>query len=216
VITVAVFDLDGILVDSEQVWDDARRSLATERGIAWPEEATHAMIGMSSPEWSRYMHEEVGLPESPEEVNREVVAWMERLYRAELPVIDGAVEAVRRVGAELRLGLASSSNRPIIDLVLELTGLGDAFEATVSSEEVGRGKPAPDVYLEALRRLGATGAEAAAIEDSHSGIRAAHVAGMRVVAIPNPHFPPDAEALALADVVLDSIEALTAEVVRGS
>jgi HAD superfamily hydrolase (TIGR01509 family) len=216
VISVAVFDLDGILVDSEQVWDDARRELAAERGIAWPEGATHAMIGMSSPEWSRYMHEEVGLPEPPEEVNREVVAWMERLYRAELPVIGGAVDAVRRVGAELRLGLASSSNRPIIDLVLELTGLGDAFETTVSSEEVARGKPAPDVYLEALRRLGATGAEAAAIEDSHSGIRSAHAAGMRVVAIPNPHFPPDPEALALADVVLASIGELSTDAVRGS
>jgi HAD superfamily hydrolase (TIGR01509 family) len=214
VISVAVFDLDGILVDSEQVWDDARRSLAAARGIPWPEEATHAMIGMSSPEWSRYMHEQVGLPESPEEINREVVAWMERLYRAELPVIDGAVDAVRRLGGELRLGLASSSNRPVIDLVLELTGLADAFEATVSSEEVGRGKPAPDVYLEALRRLGVGGSEAVAIEDSHSGIRAAHAAGMRVVAIPNPHFPPDAEALALADVVLESIAELSTDVVR--
>jgi HAD superfamily hydrolase (TIGR01509 family) len=214
VISVAVFDLDGILVDSEQVWDDARRSLAADRGIPWPEEATHAMIGMSSPEWSRYMHEQVGLPEPPEEINREVVAWMERLYRAELPVIDGAVDAVRRLGGELRLGLASSSNRPVIDLVLELTGLADAFEATVSSEEVGRGKPAPDVYLEALRRLGVGGSEAVAIEDSHSGIRSAHAAGMRVVAIPNPHFPPDAEALALADVVLESIAELSTDVVR--
>jgi HAD superfamily hydrolase (TIGR01509 family) len=216
VISVAVFDLDGVLVDSEQVWDDARRSLAAERGIPWPDGATQAMIGMSSPEWSRFMHETVGLPEPAEEINREVVAWMMRLYRERLPAIDGAVDAVRLIGEAFRLGLASSSNRPIIDLVLELTGLGDAFEATVSSEEVARGKPAPDVYLEALRRLGATGAEAAAIEDSHSGIRSAHAAGMRVVAIPNPHFPPDADALALADAVLDSIAALTPAVVRGS
>lgn len=215
-ISVAVFDLDGVLVDSEQVWDDARRSLAAERGIPWPDGATQAMIGMSSPEWSRFMHETVGLPEPAEEINREVVAWMMRLYRERLPAIDGAVDAVRLIGEAFRLGLASSSNRPIIDLVLELTGLGDAFEATVSSEEVARGKPAPDVYLEALRRLGATGAEAAAIEDSHSGIRSAHAAGMRVVAIPNPHFPPDADALALADAVLDSIAALTPAVVRGS
>jgi beta-phosphoglucomutase-like phosphatase (HAD superfamily) len=214
VISVVVFDLDGILVDSEQVWDDARRALAAERGINWPAEATHAMIGMSSPEWSRYMHEAVGLPEPREAINGEVVAWMERLYRAELPVIDGAPAAVRRMGEAFRLGLASSSNRPIIELVLELTGLGDAFEATVSSEEVARGKPAPDVYLEALRRLGVSGSEAAAVEDSHSGIRSAHAAGMRVVAIPNPHFPPDAEALALADTVLDSIVELSTEVVR--
>jgi HAD superfamily hydrolase (TIGR01509 family) len=216
VISVVVFDLDGVLVDSEQVWDEARRSLAAERGIAWPPQATRAMMGMSSPEWTRYMHEDVGLPEPPEEIGREIVGYLERLYRAELPLIPGAVEAVRRMADAFRLGLASSSNRPLIDLVLELTELAPLFEATVSSEEVGRGKPAPDVYLEALRRLDASGADAAAIEDSHNGIRAAHAAGMRVVAVPNPHFPPDGEALALADVTLDEIGALTADVVRGS
>jgi HAD superfamily hydrolase (TIGR01509 family) len=162
------------------------------------------------------MHEAVGLPEPPEEINDEVVAHLEGLYRADLPLIPGAVEAVRRMSDAFRLGLASSSNRPLIDLVLELTGLTPLFEATVSSEEVGRGKPAPDVYLEALRRLDVSGADAAAIEDSHNGIRAASTAGMRVVAIPNPHFPPDAEALALADVTLEDIDALAAEIVRGS
>jgi HAD superfamily hydrolase (TIGR01509 family) len=216
VISVVVFDLDGVLVDSEQVWDEARRSLAAERGIAWPPQATRAMMGMSSPEWTRYMHEEVGLPEPPEEIGREIVDYLERLYRTELPLIPGAVEAVRRMGDAFRLGLASSSNRPLIDLVLELTELAPLFEATVSSEEVGRGKPAPDVYLEALRRLDVSGADAAAIEDSHNGIRAASAAGMRVVAVPNPHFPPDGEALALADVTLEEIAALTADVVRGS
>jgi HAD superfamily hydrolase (TIGR01509 family) len=216
VISVVVFDLDGVIVDSEQVWDEARRALAAERGVPWPAEATRAMMGMSSPEWTRYMHEEVGLPEPEEEIGREIVGYLERLYRAELPLISGAVDAVRRMGDTFRLGLASSSNRPLIDLVLELTALAPLFEATVSSEEVGRGKPAPDVYLEALRRMGVSGADAAAVEDSHNGIRAAHAAGMRVVAIPNPHFPPDAEALALADVALDDIDALTAEIIRGS
>jgi HAD superfamily hydrolase (TIGR01509 family) len=216
VISVVVFDLDGVLVDSEQVWDEARRSLAAERGVPWPAQATRAMMGMSSPEWTRYMHEDVGLPEPPEEIGREIVGYLERLYRAELPLIPGAVEAVRRMGETFRLGLASSSNRPLIDLVLELTELTPLFEATVSSEEVGRGKPAPDVYLEALRRMEVSGADAAAIEDSHNGIRAAHAAGMRVVAVPNPHFPPDGEALALADVTLDDIAALTADVVRDS
>jgi HAD superfamily hydrolase (TIGR01509 family) len=216
VISVVVFDLDGVIVDSEHVWDEARRALAAERGVAWPEEATRAMMGMSSPEWTRYMHESVGIPEPEEEIGREIVGYLERLYRSELPLIPGAVEAVRRMADAFRLGLASSSNRELIDLVLELTELAPLFEATVSSEEVGRGKPAPDVYLEALRRMDISGADAAAIEDSHNGIRAAHAAGMRVVAIPNPHFPPDAEALALADVTLESIDALTADVVRGS
>jgi HAD superfamily hydrolase (TIGR01509 family) len=216
VIEAVVFDLDGVLVDSEKVWDDARRELAAERGVPWPEDATRAMMGMSSPEWSRYMHEAIGLPEPAAEINREVVAWMKRLYRRELPVIPGALEAVRRTAASFRLGLASSSNRPLIDLVLELTGLAPCFEATVSSEEVARGKPAPDVYLEAARRLGHEPARCAAVEDSSNGLRAAHAAGMRVLAFPNAHYPPAPDALALADVVVTSLSELTPELVRAA
>jgi HAD superfamily hydrolase (TIGR01509 family) len=171
-------------------------------------------MGMSSPEWSRYMHEHVGLPESPEEIAAEVVERMAQRYRDELPLIDGAVDAVERLGARWPLGVASSSNRPLIDLVLELSGLGRFFRATVSSEEVARGKPAPDVYLEACRRLGVAPAQAAAVEDSHAGIGSAKAAGMRVIAIPNPSFPPGDDALAQADLVLASLAALTVESVQ--
>ena len=174
------------------------------------------MMGMSSPEWSRYMHEHVGLPESPDEIAAEVVELMIERYRERLPLIDGAVEAVERLAARWPLGLASSSNRPLIDLVLELSGLAPLFRATVSSEEVARGKPAPDVYLEACRRLGVEPTRAAAIEDSHAGIGSARAAGMRVVAIPNPSYPPGDEALADADVVLGSLAELTPEAVDGS
>jgi HAD superfamily hydrolase (TIGR01509 family) len=211
-----IFDLDGVLVDSEAAWDQARRDLVDEVGRAWVPGATKAMMGMSSGEWSRYVRDELGVPRSLDEINAAVVENIERQYREALPLIPGAADAVRRLAERWPLGLASSSNRPIIDLVLEQSGLTRCFAATVSSEEVGRGKPAPDVYLEALRRMGVSGADAAAVEDSHNGIRAAHAAGMRVVAIPNPHFPPDAEALALADVALDDIDALTAEIIRGS
>ena len=155
VIEAVVFDLDGVLLDTEEVWDEARRQIAAERGGRWPEDAQQAMMGMSSPEWSRYMHDVVGLTEPPEEISAEVVARLEALYRERLPLIDGAIEAVRRIGSARPLAIASSSNRPLIDLFLELTGTGDLFRATVSSEEVARGKPAPDVYLEAARRLGA-------------------------------------------------------------
>jgi HAD superfamily hydrolase (TIGR01509 family) len=170
------------------------------------------MMGMSAPEWSRYMHDVIGLREPPEEINRLVVARMEALYRERLPLLDGAVEAVQRLAARWPLGLASSSNRPLIDLALELSGLAQYFRVTVSSEEVARGKPAPGVYLEAARRLGADPRESAAIEDSHNGILAAKRAGMVVVAVPNRRFPPGEEALAEADAVVDSLHELTPEV----
>jgi HAD superfamily hydrolase (TIGR01509 family) len=213
-IDAVVFDLDGLLIQTEEIWNEVREVLARERGGRYDGEAQRAMMGMSSPEWSRYMHEHVGLPEPPEEIAAEVIERMAARYREELPLIDGAVEAVERIAARWPLGLASSSNRPLIDLVLELSRLGRFFQVTVSSEEVARGKPAPDVYLEACRRLGCEPTRAAAVEDSHAGIGAAKAAGMRVIAIPNPSFPPGDEALAQADVVLHSPAELTPEVVE--
>jgi HAD superfamily hydrolase (TIGR01509 family) len=212
-IDAVVFDLDGVIVDSEQVWDDVREGLARERGGRWHSGAQRDMMGMSSLEWSRYMHDVIGLRESPEEINEEVVVRLIARYREQLPLVPGAAEAVRRLGARWPLGLASSSNRPVIDAVLELSGLAPFFRVTVSSEEVGRGKPAPDVYLEAARRLGVEPARSAAVEDSTNGIRSARSAGMRVVAIPNPTYPPQPEALAEADAVLESIELLDPEAI---
>ena len=211
-----VFDMDGVLVDSEEIWDEARRTLALEHGLAWPESAQRDMMGMSSPEWSRYMHERVGLAESPEKISAEVVRRLEDLYWQHLPLLEGAAQAVERMARRFRLGLASSSNRPIIELVLELAAIADEFEVTVSSEEVERGKPAPDVYLEALRRMKVAPARAAAVEDSTNGLLSAHAAGMLVVAVPNPVFPPRADALAVADIVLASLSELTPETLLGS
>jgi HAD superfamily hydrolase (TIGR01509 family) len=214
-IEAVVFDLDGVLLDTEEVWNEVRRQLVEERGGRWHEGAQRAMMGMSSREWSRYMHEELGVPDPPEEISAEVVRRLETLYRQRLPLIPGTVEAVRRIGAHWPLAIASSSNRPLIDLFLELTGTGDLFRATVSSEEVPRGKPAPDVYLEAARRLAVEPARCAAIEDSENGIRSAAAAGMRVIAIPNAAFPPSDEALKIAAAVLGSLDELTPEVVEG-
>jgi HAD superfamily hydrolase (TIGR01509 family) len=166
-------------------------------------------MGMSSNEWSAYLAEDLGVPRTAEQVNADVVALMAARYREHLPLIPGAVEAVERLAGSFTLGVASSSNRELIDLVLELSGLGRFFRATVSSEEVPRGKPAPDVYLDACRRLGIEPAKAAAVEDSHSGIASAKAAGMRVIAIPNPSYPPDDEALVLADATLGSLDELT-------
>jgi HAD superfamily hydrolase (TIGR01509 family) len=214
-IEAVVFDLDGVIIDSEELWDEARESLARERGGRWSEQAQADMMGMSSTEWSRYMHEVVGLPEPPEEINREVVRRMLARYSEHLPLIDGAGEAVKRLAADWPLGVASSSNRELIDHVLDLSGLAAYFKVTVSSEEVDRGKPAPDVYLEAAYRLGVEPSHSVAIEDSASGIRSAHAAGMHVVAIPNRAFPPPTDVLALASVILESIKELDPEVVRG-
>ena len=213
-IQAVVFDLDGVIVDSEQVWDEVREALVRERGGRWSESAQSDMMGMSSPEWSRYLHEELGLQEPPGEINDEVVRRMLVRYSEELPLLEGAVAAVRRLALDFRLAVASSSNRPLIDAVLEHARITALFEATVSSEEVARGKPAPDVYLEAARRLGVAPSRCAAVEDSSNGLRSAHAAGMRVVAFPNRRYPPAADALALADLVLDSLDELDADTIE--
>lgn len=212
-IEAVVFDLDGILIDSEHVWDEVRRELAEERGGRWNESASRDMMGMSSLEWSRYMRDVIGLTEEPGEISAEVVRRLEERYRRELPLIAGAEQAVERVAECWPLALASSSNRELIDLVLESSGLGRYFEASVSSEEVARGKPAPDVFLEAAHRLGAEPTRCAALEDSENGILAAKGAGMRTIAIPNPKYPPHDDALAAADAVLATIEDLSPSVV---
>ena len=207
-VAAVVFDLDGVLVDSEQAWDEARRTLVAQRGGTWRESATRAMLGMSAPEWSRYVVEELGVPMAPAEVDAAVVDELLAGYGRRLPVLPDARAAVERISGAYPLGLASSSNRRVIDVVLRELGVAERFAATVSSEEVGRGKPAPDVYLEAARRLGVDPRRAAAVEDSRNGILSARAAGMRVVAIPNCAFPPGAEALASADVLLGSIHDL--------
>ena len=214
-IEAVVFDLDGVILETEEVWDEVREELARERGGRYDERAQRAMMGMSSREWSRFMHDELGVPDPPEEISAEVVRRMIARYRERLPLIPGAREAVERLAARWPLAVASSSNRELIDAALELSGLAPFFRVTVSSEEVARGKPAPDVYLEAARQLEVEAGRCAAVEDSHNGIRSARAAGMRVIAIPNPSFPPDEDALAQADAVLESIEELGPAVLLG-
>ena len=209
-----IFDLDGVLVDSERLWNDAKEAFTRAAGGRWRDDAPHAMIGMSSPQWSAYIRDELGVERAAEEINTQVVARMERLYRERLPLLPGAVETVRALQARWPLGLASSANREIIDLVLELSGLLDAFRATVSSEEVGRGKPAPDVYLEGARRLGIDPDRCVAIEDSASGIRSADAAGMAVIAVPNPDYPPGPDALELAATSVESVADVTPALVE--
>jgi HAD superfamily hydrolase (TIGR01509 family) len=210
-----VFDLDGVLLQSEEVWDAVRERYVRERGGRYDEDVQRAMMGMSAPEWSRFLHEEAHVPDDPDEINSEVVRRMLEAYERDLPLLPGADAAVQRAAAAFPLGLASSSNRAIFEEVLELAGIAACFRATVSSEEVPLGKPAPDVYFEAAARLGVAPERCTAVEDSHAGIRSAKSAGMRVVAIPNAAYPPDEEALEQADAVVRSLDELTVDVLNG-
>jgi HAD superfamily hydrolase (TIGR01509 family) len=209
-----VFDLDGVLIDSEERWNEARESLVRERGGTWTDDASRAMMGMSSTEWSAYLRDELGVDMEPEAISREVVDRMTAGYRDDVPLLPGAVEAVRELAGRWTLGLASSANREIIELVLDEAGLAECFAAVVSSEEVERGKPAPDVYVEAARRLGVAPEGCVAIEDSTNGLRSAHAAGMAVIAVPNAAFPPDDDAVELAAAVVGSVGEIAPDVVE--
>ena len=191
-IRAVIFDLDGLLLDSESAWDGGRRALVAEHGLDWPDGATRAMMGMSSPEWSRYVRDELGVPLDPGEIS-------DARRGARARDLRGAAAAAARRGGRGRADRGALAARA--RLVVEPRGdrdgdgdvrLGDVFRAWVSSEEVGRGKPAPDVFLEAARRIGVDPADGAGIEDSHNGILAARAAGLRVIAIPNHEFPPGA------------------------
>jgi HAD superfamily hydrolase (TIGR01509 family) len=212
-ISAIVLDLDGVVVDTEEVWDRERRAYVAAHGGTWTEAATRAMQGMSSAEWSAYLVDELGAGGDPPEVSRAVAGLVVAEVQRELPLLPGAVRAVNALAGAYPLGLASSANREVIDAVLDGAGIADRFAATVSSEEVERGKPEPDVYLEVARRMGVDPTTAVAVEDSSNGLRSAHAAGMIVIATPNHAFPPAPDALALAAVVVDGIRDVTPELV---
>jgi HAD superfamily hydrolase (TIGR01509 family) len=212
-IAAVVLDLDGVIVDTEEVWDQERRAYAAAHGGTWRDGATEAMQGMSSAEWAAYLHDELGAAGEPRAIARAVGAAVVARVRHDLPLLPGAVDAIRGLAARWPLAVASSANREVIDAVLDGAGVTACFAASVSSEEVARGKPAPDVYLEAAARLGADPSACAAVEDSSNGLRAAHAAGMRVIATPNRAYPPAPDALALADVVVDGLREVTPELI---
>jgi HAD superfamily hydrolase (TIGR01509 family) len=214
VIEGVIFDLDGVLIDSERVWDRARRETVERAGGRWSERASTDMLGMSAPEWSAYLRDALAVPLDAQEINRRVLTAVTAQLQRELPFMPGASGAVHRLARRWPLGLASSSNRVVIDLVLERSGLARSFAATVSSEEVEHGKPAPDVYLAAAQALGVDPRRSVAIEDSANGIRSAAAAGMAVVAVPNREFPPAPDALALAALCIDTLDQLRPEAIE--
>ena len=172
------------------------------------------MLGMSSPEWARYLPDELAVPLDPQEINRQVVRRMQELYREQLPLLPGALDVVRALRQRWPLGLASFSNREIIELLLELGELAGTFAATVSSEEVARGKPAPDVYSRRSREDGRRSCEVSRSRGLQQRLRAATAAGMTVIAVPNPHYPPTDDALKLAAATVDAIADLTPKLVE--
>jgi HAD superfamily hydrolase (TIGR01509 family) len=212
-IAAIVLDLDGVIVDTEELWDRERRQYVADHGGTWTDAATRAMQGMSSAEWSAYLVEELGASGEQHQISKDVAAMVVAEVEHDLPLLPGAVRAVNALAHAYILGLASSANREVIDAVLDGAAITERFAATISSEEVERGKPAPDVYLEAARRMGVDPGACAAVEDSTNGLRAAHAAGMVVIATPNHAFPPAPDALALAAVVVDGIKDVTPELV---
>jgi HAD superfamily hydrolase (TIGR01509 family) len=214
VVAAVVFDLDGVLIDSEPVWEQVRREYVAEHGGRWRPDSQQRLMGMSTPEWSSYLATELGVDAPPSRIAHEVVEEVGRRYETDLPLMPGAVEAVERLASRWPLGLASSAARPLIDRVLAATGMTSLFEVTVSTEEVRRGKPAPDVYLTVAERLAVAPAQTVAVEDSSNGLRSASAAGMVVVAVPHPRYPPAPDALARADLVLRSLDDLRPDVLE--
>ena len=208
-----VFDLDGVLVDSEPVWERVRRGLVAERGGHWAPDAQRRLMGMSTQEWARYLSEDLGVGLPPDRVAALVIDRMGARYRQEIPFLPGAVESVRRLAGRWPLGLASSAPAVLIETVLDAAGLSSYFRVTMSTEQVPHGKPAPDIYLAVTARLGVEPARCAAVEDSSNGLRSAAAAGLHVIAIPHPRYPPDPDALALASLVLPTLTELTPDAV---
>ena len=212
-IRAVVFDLDGVLVDSEPVWEQVRRGLVAERGGHWAPDAQHRLMGMSTPEWARYLSEDLGVGLAPEQVATVVIDRMAARYREHVPLMAGAVDAVHRIAARWPLAVASSAPATLIETVLQSAGLRSCFAVVMSTEQVAHGKPAPDIYLAVTAALGCPPLDCAAVEDSSNGLHSAAAAGLRVIAIPQAEYPPDADARAQASLVLPGLAELTTDAV---
>ena len=208
-----MFDLDGVIVDSEPVWERVRRQVVAERGGRWAPDAQQRIMGMSTGEWARYLSQDLGVGLPPETVAATVIEGMRARYREGVPLMPGAAEAVRALAGHWPIGLASSSPPALIDAVLDGAGLRECFTVALSTEQVQRGKPAPDIYLAVTAQLGRPPGRCAAVEDSTNGLLSAAAAGLQVIAVPHPRYPPEPAALQKAKVVLTSLEELTVQTI---
>ena len=211
-----MFDLDGVLIDSEPIWEDVRRSFVAERGGRWPPDAQTRLLGMSTGEWATYLSEEMHVGLSAEQVAEAVIDRMAAQYESNLPVVPTAGAVLHELAGHWRLGLASSSPTRLIDVVLTTTRWKELFAVTVSTEQVARGKPAPDVYRAAADQLAMPPSSCAAVEDSSNGMLSAAAAGLTLIALPNRRYPPSAAALSHASLVIDDLAELTPDAVAGA
>lgn len=212
-IKAVIFDLDGVLIDSESIWSQVRQEFVQSHGGRWIPDAQERMMGMSTTEWASFIHDDLKVTLPVADIVDGVVNEMAARYGQDPALLPGAVDAVRRLAEHWPLGLASSSPQRLISVVLDASGLQPLFQVVLSSENVARGKPAPDVYLEVASRLGAPPGQCAAVEDSTNGLKSARAAGMRVIAVPNGSYPPDPDELARADAVIDSLVELAPAVI---
>jgi len=212
-VAAIVFDMDGVLIESEETWSRVRGDVVARHGGTWTEQDQRNVMGDNSRQWSAYIRRTWNLSIGEDEIFREVLATMIASYQQHLVALPGAIRAVAELRGRYPLAVASSSPRALIETALRLIGLDDAFKAVVSSDDVSHGKPAPDVYLLAAERLGVAAADCAAIEDSTNGIRSAVAASMATIAVPNGVYPPPADVLAQARVVLPSLLDLTPETI---
>ena len=213
-IEAVIFDMDGVLVDSEIYWDKARVEFASDRGKSWTPALQRLAMGRSTMGWARVMQTQLALDESLDDIIAEMKARVIAQYEARMPTRPGALDAVARMSERYRVGLASGSPTEIIKAVLRITGLDQIFEVMVYGDELPRGKPAPDIYFEALKRLAVAPGRSLGIEDSANGLRSLKAAGMYAVAAPSPGYPLAADVLALADAHISTLEDFTIELVQ--
>ena len=213
-IEAVIYDMDGVLVDSEVYWDKSRVEFARDRGLVWTDEFQRLAMGRSTVGWATVMQEKLALDEPIDEIIAEMKARVIAHYEELMPARPGALESVAHLKRHFRVGLASGSPTDIIKAVLRITGLDQIFEVMIYGDEVPRGKPAPDIYLEALKQLGVAPAVSLGIEDSANGLRALKAAGMFAVAAPSPDYPLPADVLALADAHITTLEDFTVDLVR--
>lgn len=201
-----VFDMDGVLVDSEHLWAEMWERYAAAHGTSWQSRHTRDVQGMSASEWAAYLTDLIGAGHDPAQTERAVVDGMiDAVAAGRAPLLDGAGELLVDVARYAPVGLATSAPPRLIKAVLDAYDIGHCFTGTVSSSEVERGKPSPDVYLEAAARIGMRSDRCVAVEDSTNGVRAAATASMTVVAVPNSRYPLRADAVSMAFEITENL-----------
>ena len=213
-IEAVIFDMDGVLVDSEVYWDKSRVEFARDRGKTWTDDYQRLAMGRSTVGWATVMREKLQLDESIDDIIAEMKGRVIARYERRMPTRPDAIESVHRMKQHFRVGLASGSPTEIIKSVLRITGLDQVFEVMIYGDDIPRGKPAPDIYLEAMAQLGVLPHVTVGIEDSANGLRSLKAAGMAAVAAPSPDFPLPPEILELADARIDTLEAFDLSLIR--